>query len=259
MKIKNLFILAFIIFQGALGQGSRDSDFDMEELRKYASEQKQKSLKEIEQREGVDGPWLLQLYLDYRDGRRITNEELRHVWEIYEKEKSHRIEDKLYAFGLIAEFEDVSKWEKEFDSLALSKNPLFVKTAIQKLFAKLAHGTEREKIILSNKTAVLEHLVQFAEDNKSDTTIDRETSKLLEIIKPYQGKTPPAESQRPDRRPSESPAEITSKPNKINPDSSAIGSLVQRIGKGESLTFAGIIGMIVAAILIWRWKSKPTI
>lgn len=256
MKIKHVFILICVIHGSVFGQASNNHGFDLEKLEKVFQEQKQKSLNDIEGREGVDGPWLLQLYLDYRDGRQITNEELRHVWEIYEKEKSHRIEDKLYAFGLIAEFEDISKWEKEFDSLALSKDPIFVKTAIQKLFAKLAQGTEREKIILSNKTAVLEHLVQFAEDNKSDTTINRETLKLLEITKPYQGKTPPAESQRPDRRPSESRAVETPIPNEKIPDSSTVGLLVQKIGKGESLTIAGIIGIIIAAILIWRWKSK---
>ncbi len=246
------------MLQGAFGQGSRDGDFDMEKLRKYALEQKQKSLKEIEEREGLDGPWLLHLNQDYRDGRRITNEELRRVWNIYEKEKSHRIEDKLYAFGLIAEFEDISKWEKEFDSLALSENPIFVKTAIQNLFAKLTHGNEREKIILSNKTAVLVHLVEFAEKYKTDTTINPETLKLLEITKPYQGKIPPAVDQRPDRRPLGSQAGLTTIHNNINPDSSAIGQLIQRIGKSKILTFLGIIGMLVSAILIWRWKSKPT-
>ena len=67
-----------------------------------------------------------------------------------------------------------------------------------------------------------------------------------------------AEVQRPDKRPSESPAERTILPNTSLPNYSTVGSLMQRIGKAGSLTFAGIVGIIIAAILIWRWKSKST-
>lgn len=69
---------------------------------------------------------------------------------------------------------------------------------------------------------------------------------------------PPADVKRPDRRPSESPAVEMLMPNERAPNSFTVGSLMQRIGKGGSLTFAGITGIIIAAILIWRWKSKST-
>jgi hypothetical protein len=256
MKIYFFYLLVLAINLCSFGQESKNHGFDIEELEKTFQEGRQQSLKKIEVREGIDKPWLFGLLKKVHDGDQVSDDEVRRVWEIYRAEKNHTPEDKLIAFRLIAEVEDISNWQKEFDVFAYSEEPQYVKTAIQTLFWKLARGTEREKITLSNKTAVLEHLVQFAEENKTDTTIDRETSKLLEITKPYQGKATPAEPQRPHRRPSESAVEVTSKPNEKNPDSSAVGSLVQRIGKGGSLTFAGIIGIFIIAILIWRKKSK---
>ncbi len=232
------------------------SDFDLEKLDKMVEEDRVQSRRDIEERDGVDGPWMIRLFVDYRKGKQVTDEDLQRVWGIYEKEKSHRIEDKLYAFSLIAEFEDISKWQKEFDSLALSEDSKFVKTAIETVMWKLDRGTEREKIILSNKTAVLERLVKFAADNKADTTIHHDAVKINELAKPYVGKTPPAEAQRPDRRPSDSSADGKRMPNERTSDSSTVGSLVQRIGKGGSLTLAGIIGIFIIAILIWRQKSK---
>ncbi len=199
---------------------------------------------------------MFQILRKVHEGKSVSDDELHRVCEIFGAERNHTPEDKLLAFKLIAELEDISKWQKEFDNFAYSKDPPFVKTAIYTLLWKLHQGTEREKITLSNKTAVLEHLVQFAESNKSDTTITRETSNLLEITKPYQGKAPPAETQRPDRRPSESRAAETPISNEKIPGSSAVGLLVQKIGKGESLAIAGIMGIILTAILIWRWKSK---
>lgn len=228
----------------------------MDALRKYAAEERKWTQQKSRERDGVDKTWMFGLLKKVHAEEQVCDDELQRVWEIYRAEKNHTPEDKLIAFRLIAELEDISKWQKEFEAFAYSKDPSFVKTAIQLLFWKLHQGTEREKITLSNKTALLEHLVQFAEDNKSDTTIDRETINLLDITKPYQGKAPPAESQRPDRRPSEFRALETPIPNEKISDSSTLGLLVQKIGKGESLTIAGIIGIIIAAILIWRWKSK---
>ncbi len=250
------FTLILVICLSFVGKAEISHGIDMDNLRKYAAEDKQSANQEIREREGPDKPWMFLVLKKVHEGKEVSGDELQRVWEIYRAEKNHTPEDKLIAFRLIAEIEDISNWQKEFDAFAYSEDPQFVKTAIHTLFWKLYQGTEREKITLSNKTAVLEHLVQFAEDNKSDTTIDRNTSKLLEITKPYQGKAPPAESQRPDRRPSESRTLETPISNEKIPSSSAVGLLVQKIGKGESLAIAGIIGIILAAILIWRWKSK---
>jgi len=186
----------------------------------------------------------------------VTDEDLNRIWRIYESAHNRRVGDKLYAFSLICELEDISKWQKEFDSLALSEAPKYVKTAIETVMWKLDRGTEREKIILSNKTSVLDRLVKFAADNKADTTIHRDAVKIKELAKPYMGKTPPAEVHRLERRSSVSSADETRMPNERTPDSSTVGSLVQRIGKGGILTFAGIIGIVIIAILIWRQKSK---
>jgi hypothetical protein len=75
---------------------------------------------------------------------------------------------------------------------------------------------------------------------------------------PTVSQKPSAEVQRPNRRLSESPEAGMTMPNERTHDSSVVGSLMQRIDKGGSLTFVGIIGIIIAAILIWRWKSKST-
>lgn len=253
------YALIFSICLSLVGKAEISHGIDMDALRKYAAEENQRSNQEIREREGPDKPWMFLVLRKVHEGKEVSDDEVRRIWEVYRAKRNHRIEDKLLAFKLIAEVEDISKWEKEFDAFAYNEDPQFVKTVIHILFWKLYQGTEREKIILSNKTAVLVHLVQFAEENKTDTTIDRDTSRLLEITKPYQGKTPPADSQRPDRRPSESQAVETPIPNEKIPDSSIVGLLVQKIGKGKSLTIAGIIGIIIAAILIWRWKSKSAL
>lgn len=259
MKIRHIVTLFILMMSpSAFGESDNNHGFDLDKLEKVFQEGNQQSLEKIKEREGVDGPWMLQLFQDYRNGTQVTEEQLKHVWEIYKKENNHRIEGKLYAFSLIAEFEDISKWRNEFDSLAFSEDPKFVKTAIETVMWKLDRGTEREKIILSNKTAVLDHLVKFAQDNKADTTIHRDAVKMRELAEPYEGKTPSAELRRPDRRPSGSPTGGTRVPDERSPDSLAVGSSVQRTGKGGGLTFVGIIGIIIAAILIWRWKSKST-
>lgn len=232
------------------------SDFDLERLDKMVKEDTIRVRKEISERDGDDGPWMVKLFIDYQKGVQVTDGDLNRIWQIHESTHNHRADDKLYAFSLICELEDISKWQKKFESLALSEDPKYVKTAIETVMWKLDRGTEREKIILSNKTAVLNRLVKFAQDNKADTTIHRDAVKINDLAKPYMGQTPPAEVQRPDRRPSESSADGTRMPNERTPDSSMVGSLVQRIGKGMSLTFAGIIGIFIVAILIWRQKSK---
>lgn len=69
---------------------------------------------------------------------------------------------------------------------------------------------------------------------------------------------PSTEKERPDRRLSELQANGTKTTNKETSDLSTIGSLADRIGKSWGLWLAVICGMIIAAILIWRWKSKFT-
>jgi len=258
MNAKFYFLLLIATLQCASSQTSRDDDFDMDALRKHSIEANQRYSEKIQKREGSDKPWMLLVLKKVHDGDRVSDDELQRVWEIYRTEKNHTPEDKLIAFRLIAEVEDISKWQKEFDDFAYSKDPSFVKAAIQLLLWKLYQGSEREKIILSNRTDVLEHLVKFAEANKADTTIDRDAVKINELTKPYVEKTPPVEVQRPDHRSSGSTADAMRLPNERTPDSSKMGSLVQRIGKGGSLVFAGIIGIIIAAILTWRWKSRST-
>lgn len=66
----------------------------------------------------------------------------------------------------------------------------------------------------------------------------------------------PAEAQRPERRPLESPVVGTPLPNERILDSSAAGSFVHKIGGVRILTFVGIIGFIIMIALIWRLKSK---
>lgn len=69
---------------------------------------------------------------------------------------------------------------------------------------------------------------------------------------------PSTEKERPDRRLSELQANGTKTTNRETSDLSTIGSLADRIGKSWGLWLAVICGMIIAAILIWRCKSKPT-
>lgn len=69
---------------------------------------------------------------------------------------------------------------------------------------------------------------------------------------------PSTEKERPDRRLSESPVNETKTTNKKASDPSIIGYLAEGVGKSWGLWLAGICGMIIAGILIWRWKSKPT-
>jgi hypothetical protein len=211
---------------------------------------------EFSERNSVERSWMLQLFTNYQKGARVTDQDLNRIWRIYEGAHNLRVGDKLYAFSLICGLEDISKWQKEFDSLALSEDPKYVKTAIDAVMWKLERGTEREKIILSNKTAVLDRLVKFAEDNKSDTTIHRDAVKINELRKPYIGMTSPAEAQRPARRFSVSSADETPIPDERTSDSSELGSFVQRVGRERILMFAGIIGICIIVILIWRKKLK---
>jgi hypothetical protein len=66
-----------------------------------------------------------------------------------------------------------------------------------------------------------------------------------------------AEKERLDRRSFPSKTSLPSDPN--IPDASADRSLEKGIVVGRMLTFVGIIGTIIAVILIWRWKSKSTV
>jgi hypothetical protein len=69
---------------------------------------------------------------------------------------------------------------------------------------------------------------------------------------------PSTEKERPDRRLSESPANRTKTTNKEASHPSTIGSLAERVGKSWGLWLTGICGIIISAILIWRWKSKSS-
>lgn len=66
---------------------------------------------------------------------------------------------------------------------------------------------------------------------------------------------PSTEKERPDRRPLASLANEPKATNKEASHSSTIGSLAERVVKSWGLWLAGVCGMIIAAILIWRWKS----
>lgn len=234
------------------------SDFDLEKLEIMVAKESLELHKEIEEREGIDKLWMLQVIKTVHDGEQVNNDDLKRVWEIYRTKNNHRIDDKLMAFRLIAEIEDISKWQNEFDAFAYSNDPNFVKTAIQTIQWKLYQGSEREKIILSNNTSTLEHLIQFAENNKSDTTIDRETFKLMELTKSYSGKNPPAAIQRPGRRPSAAQSGEGRISDGKTLDSSS-RSWVKKIGKVGNLILLGFIGIfIITTILIWRRKSNPT-
>jgi hypothetical protein len=67
------------------------------------------------------------------------------------------------------------------------------------------------------------------------------------------------EKERPDRRLSESPVYGATTTNKKASDAFIFGTVAEGVGKGWGLWLAGICGMAIAAILIWRWKSKSTI
>jgi hypothetical protein len=188
-------IIAIILttfFASANEEIDKAREASLEKFRKYTEERRRERAQEVKEhdRRNVDGLWMLNLFVDYsQNGKKISDAELQRIWEIYEREDDKRthenpLEEKLYAFSLIAEFEDISKWQKEFDSLAFSEDPKFVKTAIGTVIWKLDRGTEREKIILSNKTAVLDRLVKFADDNRADTTIHRDAVKIHELSKP---------------------------------------------------------------------------
>lgn len=67
---------------------------------------------------------------------------------------------------------------------------------------------------------------------------------------------PSADKERPDRRTSE--LADGGMETKKSSDPSAIRPLVQRVGESWRLWFTGICGMIIAGLLIWRWKSNST-
>lgn len=254
MKL-NILIVFTCLFQIIAGAEEFKSDFDLDKLDKMVKEDQIQAHNEIEQRDGADGPWMFKLFESYKDGKKITDEELQKLWEIYENDKNQKIQDKLYAFSLIVEFEDITKWQQELSSLAFSEDSNLVKTAIDATIWKLERGAEREKIILSNKAAILERLTQFAEDNKSDTRIQRDVTKISELVKPYVGKNPPAEIQRRTRHPESKDGGTTN--NEIA-GSSALISPTQMIIKRWWFGLAVISGIIIATILFYRYNSKSS-
>lgn len=232
------------------------SDFDLEKLDEMVKEETIKARKEIIERDGVDSPWMVQLFVDYQKGMKITDEDLNRIWQIYGVSPNPRVKDKLYAFSLICELEDIAKWEKEFDSLALSENPEFVKTAMETMIWKMERGTRREKIILSNKPAVLNRLVGFAKDNQADTTIHRDAVKINEIVKPYIGENFIRDVRRSDKIISGSISDGEIIPKEITSDLSSGEPFEQKLTSNKIIVTASIIGTFIIAILIWRSKSK---
>jgi hypothetical protein len=67
--------------------------------------------------------------------------------------------------------------------------------------------------------------------------------------------TQSAVKERPDRRTSE--LADGGMETKKSSDPSAFGSLVQRVGESWGLWLTGICGILIATILVWRWKSTP--
>lgn len=66
---------------------------------------------------------------------------------------------------------------------------------------------------------------------------------------------PSTEKERPDRRSLESLVN-GSKATSKEASAAAIGSLMQKVGKSWRLWLIGIIGIFIATLLIWLWKSK---
>lgn len=232
------------------------SDFDLEKLDEMVKEETIKARKEIIERDGVDGPWMVRLLVDYQKGVKVTEEDLNRIWRIYENTLSPRVNDKLYAFSLICELEDISKWEKEFDSLALSEDPKFIKTAIETMIWKLDRGTRKEKLILSNKPVILDRLVGFAKNNRADTTIHREAVKINEIAKPYIGENISRDVRRPDKDISEPTSGDKRIPEKISSDSSSDELFKLNVTSIKVIVTAAIISTFIIAVLIRRSNSK---
>lgn len=67
---------------------------------------------------------------------------------------------------------------------------------------------------------------------------------------------PSTEKERPDRRSLITAAKETLLISKEDSDSSAIGSLMQSVGKNWELWLAGICGLIITGYVISRWKSS---
>ena len=256
------YIFAFIAFLShvlimtqARGENFK-SDFDLEKLDKVVKEDVEKARKEIIERDGVDGSWMVRLLVDYQKGVKVTEEDLNRIWRIYEDTSNPRVDDKLYAFSLICELEDISKWQNEFDSLALSDDPKYVKTAIGVVMWKMDRGSRREKIILSNKSAILDRLVGFARDNQADTTIHREAVRINEIAKPYIVENISLEVRRPDENISEPKSSDTKMTGEITSDLSPAKLLSKNVTSNKWFVTAGIIGSFIIAVFIWRSKSK---
>lgn len=259
-------ILLIAVLASADEETTKAEEAAFARFRNFTEERNREIAQEVEEngRRNVDGQWMLNLFVDYsQNGKKIRDADLKRIWEIYEKRNDKRthenpLEEKLYAFSLIAEFEDISKWQKEFDYLVFSEDPKFVKTAIGTVIWKLDRGTEREKIILSNQTAVLDRLVKFAQDNKADTTIHRDAVKIHDLARPYLGKTSPGGVQRPNKRSSASLSDEAHLSAGKKTNIFVTGTLIQRIFSSRNVSFAGTIGFIIAVFLIWRWKSKFT-
>lgn len=194
--MKIIFAIILISFSASSNEEidkAREAAF--ERFRKNAKLRHQETAKEVQEHErrNADGLWMLNLFVDYyENGREVSDEEVRRIWEIYERDDGERIHERpieeiLYAFSLITEFEDISKWDKEFDAIAMNEDPRFISTAINLYLSKLDRGTEREKIILSNKTEIIGHLANYAAANMEKIGNRRDAEKINEFAKKYVG------------------------------------------------------------------------
>ena len=116
---------------------------------------------------------------------------------------------------------------------------------------ELAH---RAGLILANDDGMKRFLDGVISGEVAIDNIGKDENSLSAT--PIASETRPSDTQRPDRRPSDTPDDVTRLSIAKTPNSSIVRSFVQRIDEGSSLKFAGIIGIIIAAILIWRQKSK---
>jgi hypothetical protein len=121
---------------------------------------------------------------------------------------------------------------------------------------KMERGTRREKIILSNKPAILNRLVGFAKDNQADTTIHRDAVKINEIAKPYIGENFIRDVRRSDKNIPGSISDGEIIPKEITSDLSSGEPFEQNLTSNNLIVTASIIGTFIIAMLIWRSKSK---
>lgn len=263
--MKILLTLLFLSFSaGADEETDKAREASLERFRKYTEERRLETAEKVQEQErrNADGLWMWALFADYVEkGREISDEEMARIWEIYERADEERtnenpVGEKLYAFSLITEFEDISKWDKEFDSIAMNEDPRYISTAINLYLSKLDRGTEREKIILSNKTEIMEHLANFAAANKEKIGNRRDAEKVNEFAKKYAGRPIPEEESRKKKRVFEGNQRVTVPTGGESPSLNSIQDDEDTGGKYGIFWFAGATAIILSVVLLVRKKAK---